>query len=67
MASMNSPPGLRWLGRARKELRRINRIKAVLGTTKITTHLNLPLLGQNALNLFRTQAADHATHTLAAA
>ena len=57
----------RGLGHPRKKLRGIDRIKAVLRAAKITTHLDLTLLRQDALDLIGAQATDHVAHTLPAA
>ena len=51
----------------RENLRGIHRIEPVVGTAKITTHLHLPLLGQNGLHLGHAQAAQHARHPLTGA
>ena len=53
--------------RRSKNLRRIHRVKAVLLAAKFAANLDLPLLGQDAVHFFYTQAVQHATDALAAA
>ena len=46
-------------------MRRIDRVKIVLGTAKLATDIDITPLSQNAVDLVNSQPAQHVANTLA--